>query len=205
MIHLSRKHSIVLAIGLIGVFFLGMWALSRKSKKPPSIPPVTLTAAATPTISNTARDGAQFLLNEFHRSETKNGRKVWEIKAEKGEYFPDKQMAEVFSANVWLFRDNGEEVFLQSPQAQLSFDGAALARAFFPTTVHVVNNNEVTIDTSIATYDKIAGTVSSDQSVTVSSALIDIRGNRFIAHIDQNSIVISGGVTTLIKPQEKKR
>lgn len=202
MIHLSRRQSIFLASSLIGLFFIGMWALSRGSSTTGF---KTATAAPTPGHYPTPQQGAQFLLNDFHRSEIKNGRKIWEVKAVKGEYFPGKQMAQIFEADVWLFRSETEKVFLSAPEAEITFDGTALNKAFFPAEVHVVYNDQYTVDTSAATYDKASDTVSSDQRVTLTSDMIDVEGSRFIAHSAENSIVISGGVKTVIKPQQKKK
>jgi LPS export ABC transporter protein LptC len=204
MIHLTRRQSIVLASGLIALFFFTLWLLSRKSTL--SSVPVRERALATPTPAPqvTGSANAQFLLNDFHRSETKDGQKIWEVKARKGQYFPDKQMAQVFEADVWMFRDKGEQVFLKAPEAILGFEANALTKAVFPGTVHVVYNDKVTLDTSVATYDKALNTVFSDTTVTVVSDMMDLTGARFTADLTQNKIVFSGGVTTTIKPQRKK-
>ena len=135
----------------------------------------------TPAPQTTAGANAQFLLNDFHRSETKNGQKIWEVKASRGQYFPDKQMAEVFEADVWVFRDKGEQVFLKAPEATLGFEASALTKAFFPKSVHVVYNDKVTLDTSAATYDKSSNSVFSDTTVTIVSDMMDLTGARFTA------------------------
>lgn len=204
MIHLSRRQSILLASGLIAAFFLALWLLSRQNS-PPS-PPQRSVEVAPPTSApqTTAGANAQFLLNDFHRSETKNGQKIWEVKASRGQYFPDKQMAEVFEADVWVFRDKGEQVFLKAPEATLGFEASALTKAFFPKSVHVVYNDKVTLDTSAATYDKSSNSVFSDTTVTIVSDMMDLIGARFTADLTQNKVVFSGGVTTVIKPQVKK-
>jgi len=204
MMQLTRRQSIFVATGLIGLFFLGLWFLSRRASIPLT-PPRNLGATTpVPTPQTTAPGNAQFLLNDFHRSETKDGKKIWEVKAVKGQYFPDKQMAEVFDADVWMFRDNGETIFLKAPEATLGFDGSALNKAVFPDTVRVVYNDKVTLDTSAATYDKALNMVSSDTQVTVVSELMELTGARFTADLTQNKIVFSGGVNTIIKPQPKK-
>ena len=204
MIHLSRRQSILLASGLIAAFFLALWLLSRQNS-PPSLPQRSVEVTTpTPAPQTTAGANAQFLLNDFHRSETKNGQKIWEVKASRGQYFPDKQMAEVFEADVWVFRDKGEQVFLKAPEATLGFEASALTKAFFPKSVHVVYNDKVTLDTSAATYDKSSNSVFSDTTVTIVSDMMDLTGARFTADLTQNKVVFSGGVTTVIKPQVKK-
>ena len=204
MIHLSRRQSILLASGLIAAFFLALWLLSRQNS-PPSLPERSVEVATpTPAPQTTGGANAQFLLNDFHRSETKNGQKIWEVKASRGQYFPDKQMAEVFEADVWVFRDKGEQVFLKAPEATLGFEASALTKAFFPKSVHVVYNDKVTLDTSAATYDKSSNSVFSDTTVTIVSDMMDLTGARFTADLTQNKVVFSGGVTTVIKPQVKK-
>ena len=206
MIHLTRRQSLFLASALIAFFFLALWLLSRAPAKRstyPTLPVASIAPTATPEPLATS-SSAQFLLNEFHRSEIRGGRKIWEIKAKNGQYFPEKQAAEIHSADVWLFRENGEEIFLQAPEARLGFDGSTLKDAFFPSTVHVVYNNQLTVDTSTATYDKSTEIIQSNHPVSIESELLHIDGNAFVAHVDQKSIFISGGVKTVIKPRQKK-
>ena len=205
MIHLTRRQSIAVATGLIAVFFVGMWGLSKGSGNQGFHSNQAKPAIPTPGAYPTPQQGAQFLLNDFHRSEIKNGKTIWEVKAKQGEYFPAKQKAQIFSADVWLFRNENEKVFLNAPEAELSFDGTALNKAFFPGEVHVVYNDLYVVDTSVATYDKASETITSDHPVKLSSALIDVEGARFVANSTENSIIISGGVKTVIKPQEKKK
>jgi LPS export ABC transporter protein LptC len=204
MIYLSRRQSILLASGLIGAFFLALWLLSRQNTAPSLPQRNNQVATPTPAPQTTGSASAQFLLNDFHRSETKNGQKVWEVKASKGQYFPDKQMAEVFEADVWVFRDNGEQIFLKAPEATLGFEASALTKAFFPKAVRVIYNDSVTLDTSAATYDKSTNSVFSYTTVTIVSDMMDLTGARFTADLTQNKVVFSGGVTTIIKPQVKK-
>ncbi len=204
MIHLTRRQSLILACALIFGFFALLWAVSRSStKKYPPAAPAIATPTPVPQPQATANN-SQFFLNEFHRSEIKDGRKIWEIKAKNGQYFPEKQSAEVKDADVWLFRENGEQIFLKAPEARLGFDGTAIRDAFFPDTVHVVYNDRMTVDTSVATYIKSEDTISSEHPVTIDSDMMHVDGNRFIAHVAEKSIIISGGVKTVIKPRQKK-
>lgn len=204
MIHLTRRQSITVASSLIALFFVGMWALSQGSSKS-VIAGGSRTSSPTPSQYPTPQQGAQFLLNDFHRSEVKNGRTIWEVKAKKGEYFPDKQMAQIFDAAVWLFRSESEKVLLNAPEAELLFNGTAMSKVFFPGTVHVVYNDMYIVDTSVATYEKSSETIVSDHPVKLSSDLIDVEGARFVANSAENSIIISGGVKTVIKPQGKNK
>lgn len=193
-----------LACALIALFFLFLWALSSTSGRKTVPPQPIAIATPTPLPVSTTTNSAEFFLNNFHRSEIRNGRKIWEIKAAKGQYYPEKKAAEITSADVWLFRENGEEIFLQAPLAEIGFDGTTLGNAHFPDTVHVVYNDNTVVDTSVATYDKAADTISSEHPVLIESDLLRIEGNSFIAHVAEKSMVISGGVTTVIKPRQKK-
>ncbi len=150
-------------------------------------------------------DSSRFMLNNFQRSEVKNGRKVWEIIAPAGQYHPEKQSATVQQPVLVLFKDDGKKIELRAKQAELKFEGAGLAWAKALGAVHINYADEILIDSESAIYDKTNNLVTSDELVNIKTERLLISGKSLRANLETQQIDLKINVKTKILPLNKRK
>ncbi|NMC63942.1 MAG: LPS export ABC transporter periplasmic protein LptC [SAR324 cluster bacterium] len=197
---ISRNHSIVLSLICLSVFF-GIGFFFSQQQKFPSAQSVKGVSVKL----NSDIEGAQIVLDEFHRSESKNGRKMWEIKGKKGEYSPKTSTARITEADLWLYKDSGDIVHLVANQGVVQLDGVTLKTADLQGNVRVsLENKNATITTERAIYDKSVEMVKAPGKVNLTSTMGEISGESLIAKIDKLEFILEKNVQTIIKGGNKK-
>lgn len=203
--YITKQQSIALALGFLTLFFALGFFLLRRSYSGPSTSAAAGTSASTQASSAPAAgangDPAQFRLNEFHRVETRDGQKLWEIKAKNGRYFPENNTARIEQGNVWIFRKDGDVVKLEAGSALIHLQGASLAKAEASEGVTVVFNDELTVKTAAATYDKIANTISAPGHVTIVNDRMELSGKGLDVDVESETFRLEQTVETMLKPK----
>jgi LPS export ABC transporter protein LptC len=216
-LHLTRKQSLWLGLGLLGMFFLisaitiyrrnsvrvptQSTALTREATQGPATPtPIT---AKTPDPNQTPVAGVGFTLNEFHRSLVKDGKTVWEIRGQHGNYDPSQAQAMIDKPDLNVTRDNGDTIHLTAEKADLTLSGTQLSAAELIDNVVAVYNKDTTVTTTRAIYNEKEGTVIVPVPVNLDSPMFALTGNRLLAKLDSQEIFITNGVTSVIKPRKK--
>lgn len=198
--YVTRQQSIALAVGFLALFFaLGMVLLQRSYVRPPQ----SATPAQPLVEQEQAADPAKFQLNEFHRVETKDGKKLWEVKAQNGRYFPETNTAKVNNGTVWIFKKNGDVVQLTAASATLHLEGASLSKAEASEGVQLVFNEKLKIETSEATYDKNAAKVFAPGHVKIVSDSMELAGEELSANVEDQSFTFARNVTSMIYSKKK--
>ena len=206
----SRRQSIVVAILLISVFILASSLLSgskntgriSKLAQELEIRPTTDTEpneAPTPGLSI----GADFTLNNFERSEIKDGKKVWEIKAEKGQYFPQTNSADISNATIWFYKPNGDSMEIIAKRGKIYLNGPSLEKAEASEQVSMKFNQNITIESLSAVYDKATNNVHIDGPVKVFNDRIQINGQGLDADLTGQSFRLLQNVETVIQPEKR--
>ena len=199
--NITRSQSIVLTIISLGLFFgIGFFfSLRQKTGIVQSAREVSL------ALNSENGQGASILLSEFHRSETRDGVKLWEVRGEKGEYFPGQNTARITKPDLWFFRREGDVVHLTAKNGTVHVDGSTLVMADLEGDVQVkVENRGVTIDTERAVYRKDTETVHAPGPVQMRSEMLDLSGTSLVANITTQEFVLEHEVRSIIRKQIKK-
>lgn len=208
---LTRKQSITLGIGLLGLFFLVSVSLVvwNSSKRVPT----STTTLTRESIGSTLPEsigtplsgvGSAFVLNQFKRNLVKDGKVVWEIVGQKGEFSPGSNVAEIQSPELTLATKNGDPAIVTAGKAVLTMNGSELGKADLFDNVILRYKNETTLRTSQASYDKTTDTVSVPVYVEIENGTGFTSGNSLVGNVVTKEFTLEGGVKTVIKPQQQR-
>lgn len=199
--NITRSQSILSAVILLAVFFgIAFLYAGRESR-----PAMVKQEEAAPSAQQ-ERGEPHFTLNDFERSETKNGRKIWEVKGRTAEYFPQSNTARVTNANLWFFRGNGDIIRLDADSASIELRGSELKSADLSGSVVVnVENRSVRMETDRAIYNKDDNTVVAPGVVRMTSEMFDLSGTSLVAHLDTSIFVLEKDVQSIVKKTKVKQ
>lgn len=222
--HITKRQSLIIAVGsIIGFFLVGFLFLQNNQKRialsgstsptttltqpntgapstdQPSQPPIALTAPSSAGDNPTG--SSMFTMKDFHRSEVKDGRTVWEINGSKGQYYPQTNSAMVFDAEVSLYNKNGQKSELSAKQAEVFLNGAMLDRAHAKQNVRVINNGDTILTTDEALYDRAKGTLSTVGAVKITNPKMEITADKLDGNMDSQVFTLSGDVVTVVNPR----
>jgi LPS export ABC transporter protein LptC len=216
--HLNKKNSRILAAIILAVFFIitvTVIYLNRPKQFPKEAHSFSSISKVIKSQNNaqdspTPQLNSQFRLNNFHRSQVKNGRTVWNIVAEVGEYFPQSSTIDLVQPLITLFRENGEIVTLKANSAEIKLNKDELSTAQIKGDVIIkylaseaAKEAKFTITGEEAVYDKASGTVISQSAVHLVSERMDVTGSQLYAQVEEQIINIKKNVKTSIKPRQK--
>ncbi len=205
--YLTKRQSLVIALGILGIFFVVVYQLVRGSQGEGRSPtptkhtsePSPQNATPLPQATPDELGVPQFSLKDFQRSEERDGRKAWEIHAALGEYFPAKQLLRLTHSTLWLYRKTGETVKLTSDRALVRMQGTSLSSANVQGSVTVIFDDKVTARTEEATYDQQANLLLAPGHVTITGELFDIDGDDLTLHTDSKEALLKKNVKTVIR------
>lgn len=206
--NISRRQSFLFAGLILVIFFSTTYFFSRKNLNFPSEKPKGLAPLSEPSgLALPPSDGStQFALGEFHRSESKDGKLLWEVAAKQGIYHPTTHTAEVVAPLVTLFRENGEKIEIICERASLLLEGVSLSKAELEDNVKVTYNNPpITLRSSKATFDRGAGVITTPSRVEINSEMIDVTGDSLIADVNSYIVTVNNNVKTVIRPTSKRK
>lgn len=197
---LSRRHSFMISGAVLIIFFSGVFLI--QSLKKGGVKIATPVGDATLSIGE---DGPKAVLENFDRSESKNGKLLWRIKAKKGELLTEKNQATVFEPELTLSRDDAKPVFIQSKKAFLEFGGSNLQKAHLTESVYVTQENpNFTMKAEDAIYDEKAQQLRVPSKVEIDSDSIAITGDSLTGDLQTSTFTVVGNVKSVIKKREVK-
>ena len=193
---ISRKKSFIIAGGIILAFFIG-GALLFKQR------PTIMTPLGEVSVTVDAEGGPKIVLNDFHRSETKNGKLLWDVRATEGSFSPTNQTAQVKNPQVRLFKKQGE-VNLTSSTADIAFQGQTLARAHLIDAVKLVQlDPPFTMETNEAFFNQSEQKLEIPGKVSIEAESISIKGEGLNGKLDTGVFVIERNVKSVISVKPK--
>lgn len=201
MIRISKRQSWVLASGAFLAFALSAILLLQNRK--------SLTVRInTPSTSGTISvEGSvlrpQIVMSEFHRTETKNGKTSWEIKAKQGAYDASAKLAKLEQATLWLFRDNGEVVKIVAPSALVTIDGNTLTKAHISGGVELQLSTNLKATSDEALLDRVTNTLSVPGKVKIERDRITLQGRGLDVDIENQVFKLARNVETVIQPVKR--
>jgi LPS export ABC transporter protein LptC len=211
--HLGRRQSLILAGAILTAFFVvGIWLIPsrrepmRTTSAVPT-PPAAVTAQPAPDASVAAPDpnatsSSILALDQFHRVETREGKKIWEVRAKHGQYYPERNVVHIEEGSLWLFRKNNETIQIQAGSAELFLEGANLTRAEIKKNVRLEFNEKVRITTESAEYDVKADMIRAPNEVHIETDRLEVSGKRLEAKLESKEVTLLESVHTVVKPEQ---
>jgi len=189
----NRKKSLIVAASVIVAFFLGVIFLFKKQ-----------TSISTPigelSVELDLSTGPKVVLNNFKRSESKDGKKLWEITAEKGVFSPNTQEAQVENPKLQFFKKSDVTVTLTSRKAIINFDNQTLANAELLEEVLLVQDNPSFIMTgNRALYDQKQVLIPGP--VTIRSDSLFIEGENLVGDVEAEVFTLKNNVKSVIRKE----
>jgi LPS export ABC transporter protein LptC len=202
---LTRTQSRILAFGFLAIFFALALVLSSRSKNgmqgggapPPDLPQEPASAAPEQQSSGSV------LLKEFHRSETKDGKTVWEVTSARGQFYPQTNSVRVEEAVVHLYRKDGAVIEVHAAVALLEMEGAVLKKVNASGGVKLIYNNELTMDTDSAVFDQQTNMFFAPGLVKINSDMLETTGTGMTADLNTRSARLERDVHSIVKAREE--
>lgn len=201
---LSQSKSRKLAGAIIGGFFaIGLsFLLARPTNKSGQSGQPTPTQNTLPEdVTQSAQPGA--VIQGFHRIETKNGKTLWEISADRGEYLASSGGIKLFAPSLSLFRRD-EPILVSAGEAVVHIEGAGLRSAELSQGVKIVVDSSTSITTDLASYDRPSDSIASPGGVKIKGAMIEVSGGSLSGSILKDEFTIAGGVESVINPLKRQ-
>jgi LPS export ABC transporter protein LptC len=209
---LSKTQSqLIVAAAFIG-FFAFSYALIRHNRPAGPAPAQPAAMATSEPAPAAARDVTPqpglpqglFKIEDFQRSESKDGQKLWEIKGSHAEFVPGSNQVSLKDAQLWVRRPNGDVVELFADQALITLEANSLSSADLTGHVKVIHNKETTLTTEHALYNKSTSLIVAPGPVLIENARMRISGQKLQAKLDTNEITLAQDVDTVIEGRGKK-
>ncbi|MCO6430764.1 MAG: LPS export ABC transporter periplasmic protein LptC [Deltaproteobacteria bacterium] len=199
--NITRSQSIVLGIGTLVLFFAASIIMLKFNQG------ATLPESSTPKESPRASLSQEDLksavtLDNFQRSESRDGRKIWEVKASKGRYIPESGTAVLEQANLDFFRDDGTQVQLKATNAVLHLEGTSLLSADVTNGVELIHDENTHVYAETATYDHIGKKVHIPGAVKIVNEKLEISGITMTALLDSREFTIEENVSTVVSAKK---
>lgn len=155
-----------------------------------------------PSVSLSEDGSPSLVLNRFNRSLTRDGRKVWEIDAEKGEYIVGSESANIETAVLHLYKEDGTVVKLNAPKATLFIKENALSRAELDGGITLNYGGQFTVLTDSAVYDQLREVVTAPGLTKIQGDGFDVQGDELSVEVNQRILHLKGNVTSVFTPKK---
>ncbi len=197
---LSRKQSMILGLGLLALFFIVSGVIiAVKNNATISLGDV----ATSGTVNSDTESGLGFTLDNFHRSLVRDGKKIWEIRGTSGSYRVNTNTATILNPDLTINRPSGESATITARKGVVTLDGAQLKDADLTDNVVVRYQSKTTLTTDRALFDYENNQITIPEKFALENPLFSIKAQTLRGMLDKQEFTASGGVISIIKPQEK--
>ena len=206
--YLTRSQSIWISI-FITVTFLTVAFLLGSSKN--SVTLTTEKEALTKTlkiadkIAEEKEVKSTFSLTEFHRSEVKDGKKVWEIKDKFGSHNAVTGSTTILNPKIWFYKEDGKVIKIKSNRAKVKMNSNEIKSAKLLENVIISLDNDMTLKTEEADYDYETEKVFCPSDVHIKTDLIETMGVGLEAWLKTKEVKLLTKVRSVITPAKKKK
>ncbi len=199
---LSKKQSIKLTI-LILILFFSLSIVSIKINEEEPTKQNSSKEDQSQTGSFSVTKDAQIILNNFKRSSMKDGKKQWEVIAEKGRIDPITKKSFLTNIKLSIFLDD-RLIKLDAAKATLIFDENELLSAKLSKNIKLNFNNELFLETEKAVFDKKDDVVTTSSPVKITTEFMKITGDSMRIKIKDRVVNINKNVLSVITGKKKK-
>lgn len=128
-------------------------------------------------------DNPKVEMDNFERSQIKDGKKVWEIKAKRSVYNPESQSTTIYDAILDVYENPNRLIKVKAKEAKINFVSGKPSVVNFVSNVNVFFGQELKVDSNQATYDIEKGEVTATGNVVVDGEFYNITGEKLIADL----------------------
>jgi len=194
---LTRKQSLVISGGVVAIFFIAtiLWHKFKQQS--------VLTVVSSPTVvtSNFKKKrkkddppAIELVMGKFHRYETKDGHKLWEIKSEEGRYDPKEQRANLKDPKVWYYKKNGDVITLTAKRADVTIKDAKLDDIKLAGDI-VITLNDLTLTTRRASMKE--HNLLAPGHIKIEKKGFYLEGSQLKANLEKKEFVFEQDVETM--------
>lgn len=152
----------------------------------------------TPTADKTQEMQSDIVLNQFHRVQSQNGKVVWEIKADQGEYSAQKALIRITNGTVWVFKANGDKIIIQAGSALIKMQNMQPIKVEASQGVSINLNDKIEIKTDLASVDKDKNIIHSDAKVIFTNSQFTVSGIGLEGDLEKKNFKLLKDVHTII-------
>jgi len=189
---ISRRHSLAVAVGsLVLCLLCGVVLLRGKQTTVVGFGTGSeelLNLPASSTVS----------LKDFHRSESKDGKLVWDVTAVRGEYYPESGKANLKTPSVKLFSEDGSSITINAPVGLVLLDNEALRETRVTGGARVVHQSGVVVESPELTYSAGAQEISTNKTAKITGNGVVTTGNILSFKTDTQKLRLANGVRTTL-------
>ena len=207
---LSRKQSIVLSICVLAGFFTCASLLSKTQHAQTPIEtvykqtlPEKISQKAEEAIKKIPTPKTKLIMGEFHRSETKDGKKIWEVESKEGRYDPQTKKARLKDAFLRFYHKNGDVITVSTDKAEVSIQDGKLNNVRLTGNV-VITFNDVKLITERATMENNNQTVIIPNKVIIKKNGLHLEGQKLKANLETKEFELINNVFTKIDAKALK-
>lgn len=142
-------------------------------------------------------DVAQHIRN-FRRVKLKDGKAVWEVKADDARYFDDGQIVVRKPQVVFYLEGRGRRAELVGAEGRLTLDGKELATVSLEGDVILVLD-DLEVRTDAAHYDHAADRIEAPGLVVIRGKTLDVRGRGLEVDVTPQRVRLLDDVHTVLK------
>ena len=146
-------------------------------------------------------DVAQRIQN-FHRVQVRDGRKVWEIAATEARYFEEEHRVVVRDPVLRLYLPDGRAVGVRGDEGTVSLEGKELRSVELSGGIEVTLT-DYTVTTDYARYDRSTDRIIAPGMVHISGQDVDARGERMEVDVGAQRLRLSSDVHMTLRKRER--
>lgn len=204
--YISRRTSQILAVGILAFFFLSTSvyvSLVSQTQQVALLDEEEYKAQLEKEKQQSLTDSENptFAMKDFHRSETKDGKMLWEIRGTEAEFAPNSKAVLIKDCKLHYISKDDTPVILTSKQAKLYLLGTVITRAEFIGDVKMIHDKETTVTTQNAEYLREENRLIAPDDVKIVGKLYTITGKRLEGDLETRSFQILKDVKSHLKPK----
>ncbi len=142
-------------------------------------------------------------LDDFQRSETRDGKTIWDVKGKNAKFFPKENAVLITDGRLNFNTQDDKPVFVQGGEAFLTLDGVSLQKAELSKAVTLRFDERIVMQSEVAIYDPIAETIAVPGEVKIESELLEVTGTGMETNLKLQEAHILSNVRSIIKPKRK--
>lgn len=148
-------------------------------------------------------DSSEFQLRDFHRIETKDGQKIWEVRARDARYFAEEGLTHVDDASVAIYRKPNSVIKLEAKAAKLYLTERTMQRAELEGEINIELDKSLRLTADFATYDAVKKRLTVNGPVLIDGPGYRVVGKGLEMEIDNEQIYVRDSVESRFQPGAK--
>jgi LPS export ABC transporter protein LptC len=142
-------------------------------------------------------------IQDFRRVKVKDGRKVWEVAAEDGQYFEDDKVIVVRGAVMEWYLEDGRTVGLRGDEGRIILDGREVSRVELSGDIQVSLADYV-VRTASATYDSEERVIHAPGPIRITGRALELKGDGLDVDVEGQRLSILHNVSMQLQPMQEK-